>query len=110
MWLTRTRYEALVDAEARTKALQMEVDYLQQRNGALEGQIVTERRRAENAVDALLLSNSAPPITPQQPLPPDPVMFDDDPAELEKLMKEYKMDPAGTLMREGVGDAGDANV
>ena len=97
MWISRERYEQLIQAAAETAALKRE-------NGALLEQIERERHRAENAVDALLVAKSALPITPPaKESKPEVGMFDDDPEELERILKEMRADAAGTLIREGVG-------
>ena len=102
MWISRARYEQLVASAA-------EVEILRAQYGALLGQVEHERHRAENAVDALLLARNAPAITPQVAQGvPDIGMFDDDPEELKRIMREMQTDPNGTLIREGVGDATDA--
>lgn|SRR5512146_1327020 len=101
MWITRTRYEELVQAEARALALTGELE-------RLTGQVERERERADRATDAALLVHHAPPIAPTKPAEPERAMFEDDPEELRKMMKEYKRDPVGVLLREGQGDAGAA--
>jgi hypothetical protein len=104
--LSSARYEQLVQAEAQALAYQWQIKRLSDDNGALLAQIDGERRRAENAVDALLLSKSAPPITPQpgRPLSEDLNPFDDQPDELAELYKQIKSNPISALLN-GADDA-----
>jgi hypothetical protein len=104
--LSAARYEQLVQAEAQAIAYQWQIKRLTDERGSLLSQIEVERRRAENAVDALLLTKGGSPITPSPALPEsvdlDP--FDDDPKELEALMRRMQASPVTTL-EEGRGDA-----
>lgn len=97
MWVTRTRYEQLVFAEAEARGLKAE---LQRTLKALE----RAEERADAAVDAALVSRSVAPITPVREEKPQPPMFDDQPEELRELMKQLKVDPVGILLTEGRGD------
>jgi hypothetical protein len=97
MWITRSRYEQLVLAEAESRALRAE---LQRTLKALD----RAEERADAAVDAALVSRAVAPITPQKPQLPELPMFDDQPEELRELMKQIKRDPLGTLLTEGKGD------
>lgn len=101
MWMTRARYEELVQAEAQSRALMVQ---LRQMTELAE----RERDRADRATDVALLVRSAPPISPQKPVEPELPMFDDQPEELRQMMKELKRDPVGVLLRDGAGDRGTA--
>ena len=104
--LSNARYEQLVQAEARALAYQWQIKQLTDGQGALLAQIDGERRRAENAVDALLLTKSAPPISvqPERPSSEDLNPFEDQPDELAALMKVIKSNPLAALLN-GADDA-----
>ena len=104
MWISRTKVIEMIEKAAQCTALQAQVDDLTARNRALLSQIEVERSRAQNAVDALLLKNSALPITPTPPSGPEPAMYDDDPDELKELYRRMRTDPVGVLMDGGRGD------
>ena len=104
--LSNARYEQLVQAEAQSIAYQWQIKRLAEDNGALLAQIDGDRRRAENAVDALLLTKSAPPISvqPERPSSADLDPFGDQPDELAELMKAFKANPIAALLN-GADDA-----
>ena len=80
MWITRSRYESLVQAEARTLAAESQVTRLLR-------DVDAARDQAERALEAMLAVRQLPSLQPQQPTAPEPAMFDDDPAVLAAWAK-----------------------
>ena len=98
MWITRSRYEQLVQAEARTKAADRELVTLRYQLAEMQG-------RLDRAVDNLLTVRELPGLTPPEPPTPAPLMFEDDP----EVLAEWKKGAPSPLeaLFESAGDKAD---
>jgi hypothetical protein len=91
MWIARQAYENMLMRLAK-------IDWLEEALDDLKLQLAVERKRAENAIDAMLIRHDALPISPPPPPVPEVPMFDDDPAVLAEMMKEFQVAPVETLL------------
>lgn len=96
MWLSRSRYEELVRAEARTLAAEDQL-------AALRRRVLEAEDRAERAVDAMLAVRQLPPLSEAPPPTPEIPMFEDDPEVLAEW-KKAPPSPLEALFTEGRGD------
>ena len=94
MWISRARYEALIQAEIRFRAAEADIERLRL-------QVERERYRAERALEAMLAVRELPSVAPPPPPIPEKAMFEDDPevvAEWEKHGRHFSFE---TLIQEG---------
>jgi hypothetical protein len=81
MWIPRAEYTSLVTKAALTEKLQQE-------NVSLGEQLTRATVRADQAIDDLLISRGHPPVSPPpQSLTNIDGLWDEDPDEVEKILK-----------------------
>lgn len=88
MWISRREYRQLLEAAAQLIVVKTANKGLSDTLAYFQSAYETEKKRADNAVDELLVTKGTPPITPTPPHKPSvDDLWEEDEEEVKKIME-----------------------